>query len=54
MQILAAIIGVEALVILALLCATALDRHARASAWRRIAEARRCRNCPTHESDLDV
>jgi hypothetical protein len=51
-EILAAIIGVEALVILALLCATALDRHARASAWRRIAEARRCRHCPSHESDL--
>jgi hypothetical protein len=35
------IIGVETLTILGLLCAMALDRHARASAWRRIADARR-------------
>jgi hypothetical protein len=43
-EILAVIIGVESLVILALLCANVLDRHARASAWRRIADARRFRN----------
>jgi len=43
-EILAVIIGVESLVILALLCANVLDRRARASAWRRIADARRSRN----------
>jgi len=43
-EILAVIIGVESLVILALLCANVLDRHARAAAWRRIADARRLRN----------
>jgi len=43
-EILAVIVGVESLVILALLCANVLDRRARASAWRRIADARRFRN----------
>jgi hypothetical protein len=43
-EILAIVSGVETLVIVALLSAAAVDRHARASAWRRIAEARRCVN----------
>lgn len=47
MNVLVIVIGLQALLIAAVLIATAADRHARADAWRRIAEARRCSNCPT-------
>ena len=47
MEILAVIVGVETLVLIAFLLASAVDHRARAAAWRQIASARRCANCPT-------
>ena len=47
MGILVAVIGLQAILLAVVLVAAAADRHARADAWRRIAEARRCANCPT-------
>ena len=41
MSLLVAIIGLETLVLLALIIGMAADREARDSAWRRIADARR-------------